>query len=68
MCSFWVRERGVLYSEQCAVERVGKGVYCILSNVQLNGWERGVLYFEQCEVSQLGKGVYCILSNVQFLG
>ena len=27
MCSFSVRERGVLYSEQCAVERVGKGAY-----------------------------------------
>ena len=27
MGSFSVRERGVLYSEQCAVERVGKGVY-----------------------------------------
>ena len=27
MCSFSVRKRGVLYSEQCAVSRLGKGVY-----------------------------------------
>ena len=42
MCSFSVRERGVLYSEQCAVEveRVGKGVYS-----------------EHCAVERVGNGV-----------